>query len=187
MSNNDPSADDKWAAFLLHNGSQLKLYAQAGLIFGVLFLLYKYVLFDSAVFGRYLELCALLVAELVNTFYEPGTMVFRADGGLITRIQADNGAFIVVVKESSGVIIASVLAACVLAWSNPPVYRIVGALFAMGWIFCLNILRIAGLLATDIYFPLQLDLMTTWVMPLWLVVGAFIYFYIWMRCTERKK
>jgi len=187
MSNNNLSTDDKWAKFLLNNGPQLKFYAQAGLIFGLFFVFYKYVLFDSAVFGRYVELCALWVAEIVSVFYEPGAIVYRANDGLVTHIQADNGAFIVVVKEGGGVIIASVLAAGVLAWSNPIVYRIVGALIAVGWIFCLNILRLTSLLAIDIYFPLQLDLMTVWIMPLWLVVGAFIYFYIWMRWTERKK
>jgi len=179
------NSNEQLAAFLTNNLGILKFYFYALIIFAVFFLIYSNFIVETAIFEQYLELYTSLASEFLNRFVGEESFINRSTLLIDTELRVKDGAFIVVSEGCDASTVFATLFATVLAWPSPIWKRIVVAAIGTLIMFGFNILRIAGMLLTDIHFPLYFDFVHVWILPQLLIVAALIYFYVWTKLSGR--
>ena len=79
--------------------------------------------------------------------------------------------------------IMAALVAAIVAWPGSLLKKIAAVILSVITIFILNIMRVAAMLKVDVYFPLQFDVMNTWVLPGALVLAALGCFFLWIKVS----
>lgn len=165
-------------SFLDENSGLLRFFAMALIIYGSFYLFYSYVIIESDLFDRYLELSASLGAWLVNTIGVIEVTIEK-QGYIMTRIRADDRSYVIVARGCDASTVFAVLTSTLLAWPGLWRKKIPALILGLLIMFALNIVRIAGMSITESLAPEHFDLMHEWVLPPLLVVGALVYFYFW--------
>ena len=165
-------------SFIDENTGLLRFFAIALIIYGSFYLFYSYVIIESSVFERYLELSAAMGAWLVNLTGIIEVTVER-HGYIFTRIRAEDRSYVVVAQGCDASTVFAVLTATLLAWPGKWVKKISALTLGLLIMFALNIVRIAGMSLTESLSPDLFDLMHEWILPPLLVGGALVYFYFW--------
>ena len=170
-------------SFVQENYGLLRFFSMALIIYGAFYLFYSYIIIESAVFIRYLEISASLGADLVNAVSNVDVEVKRAVDRM-TRIQATDRSYVVVAQGCDASTVFAVLISTLLAWPGKWRVKIPVLLFGLLLMFGLNIIRIAGMSITESLIPDWFDLMHEWLLPPLLVLGALTYFYIWTLFSD---
>lgn len=165
------------------NYGLLRFFSIALIIYGAFYLFYSYVIIESTLFDRYLEISAQLGAALANAISNVNVSVMKAST-LMTRIQAEGGSYVVVAQGCDASTVFAVLTATLLAWPGKWHIKVPVLTAGLALMFALNIVRIAGMSITEAYIPDFFDLMHEWILPPLLVVGALAYFYVWTLYSE---
>lgn len=179
------NSNEQITHFLLNNLGILKFYFKAMIIFGIFLLLYSNFIVESELFEKYLELYTSLASDFLNTVIGEESYVRNSSLLIETELRVADGAFIVVSQGCDASTVFATLFATVLAWPSPIWKRILVAAIGTAIMFGFNILRIAGMLLTDIHLPLQFDLVHVWILPQLLIIAALLYFYAWTKLSGR--
>jgi len=169
-------ADD----FLSANFGLLKFYSVAAIIFGLFLIIYSSIIVELDIFLRYLELSAALASSLLNATLELESYLVMTAADVKSKIEVSSGAYVIVAKGCDASVVFATLLATILAWPGKIWLKLLVAALGLLLMFGLNIVRIAGMLLTDIYLPDHFDFVHEWIMPGALVMAALLYFYGWI-------
>lgn len=164
------------------NQGMLRFFLVAGTIFFVFLVTYEFAIFGSDSFVIYLELCAVVTSWLLNTVLGMDTVVVDAVREVATKIlvHEDSEVYVIVARGCDASTVFAVLISTVTAWPSRWPVKTVVVLLGLLLMFGLNILRIAGMLLVEMHMPEQFDLFHEWILPNVLILGALLYFYIWV-------
>jgi len=159
----------------------LKFATAAVCIFAAFMAVYEYYLIDADIFIDYLEVSATSATWFLNNFTPENVELTIAREDIKTRIQSldHKTAFVVVTTGCDASIVFATLISTVLAWPSPLLKRVAAVSVGLAIMYCLNILRISGMLLVDVHLPNDFDLFHEWILPGLLIVGPLIYFYVW--------
>ncbi len=158
----------------------LKFLTTAVCVFAGFSAIYEYYLLDSDIFIDYLEMSAASAAWFLNTIGQSVERVASGWGYETKLIWTENkGRLIVVTAGCDASVVFATLLSTVLAWPSPWGKRILATVVGLFVMYCLNILRISGMLLVDMYLPDHFDLFHEWILPTLLVLGPMAYFYAW--------
>jgi exosortase/archaeosortase family protein len=173
---NNKQRDD----FLTENFGLFKFYSMAAIIFGAFLILYSSVIIESDLFFRYLEVSAELASELLNAVLRLDSYLVMTSAGVKSKIEVSSGAYVIVAQGCDASVVFATLLATIMAWPGKIMVKCLVAAVGLLLMFGLNVMRIAGMLLTDIYLPDHFDFVHEWIMPAGLVLAALLYFYGWV-------
>ena len=167
------------------------LFGNTGMVkFGAIFLSFFWLLnywynnyfLGTNSFEQYLNVCVPIIRDLLNILGEQAELS-SLPNGMLGEIRAHDGAVIRFGEGTDGLMIMSALVAAIVAWPGSLLKKIAAVVLSVITIFILNIMRVAAMLKVDVYFPLQFDVMNTWVLPGALVLGALGCFLLWIKVS----
>jgi exosortase/archaeosortase family protein len=123
-----------------------------------------------------------IIRDLLNILGEQAELS-SLPNGMLGEIRAHDGAVIRFGEGTDGLMIMAALVAAIVAWPGSLLKKIAAVVLSVITIFILNIMRVAAMLKVDVYFPLQFDVMNTWVLPGALVLGALGCFLLWIKVS----
>ena len=169
------------------HGGMLRFMFLAAFLFTSFLYVYDHYIYGSDVFLAYLEVCASATSWALNTLLGMQTVIVEAIRDVHTKILQQEGSkvFVVVARGCDASTVFAVLIATVSAWPGRWLVKLPVVLVGLALMFMLNILRIAGMLLVEIYKPDYFDLFHEWILPSALVVGALLYFYLWVIFSGR--
>ncbi|MDB4542298.1 hypothetical protein OAG89_02130 [Pseudomonadales bacterium] len=167
------------------------LFGNTGMVkFGAIFLSFFWLLnywynnyfLGTNSFEQYLNVCVPIIRDLLNMLGEQ-VELSSLPNGMLGEIRAHDGAVIRFGEGTDGLMIMAALVAAIVAWPGSLLKKIAAVVLSVITIFILNIMRVAAMLKVDVYFPLQFDVMNTWVLPGALVLGALGCFLLWIKVS----
>jgi exosortase/archaeosortase family protein len=167
------------------------LFGNTGMVkFGAIFLSFFWLLnywynnyfLGTNSFEQYLNVCVPIIRDLLNILGEQAELS-SLPNGMLGEIRAHDGAVIRFGEGTDGLMIMAALVAAIVAWPGSLLKKIAAVVLSVITIFILNIMRVAAMLKVDVYFPLQFDVMNTWVLPGALVLGALGCFLLWIKVS----
>ena len=167
------------------------LFGNTGMVkFGAIFLSFFWLLnywynnyfLGTNSFEQYLNVCVPIIRDLLNMLGEQAELS-SLPNGMLGEIRAHDGAVIRFGEGTDGLMIMAALVAAIVAWPGSLLKKIAAVVLSVITIFILNIMRVAAMLKVDVYFPLQFDVMNTWVLPGALVLGALGCFLLWIKVS----
>lgn len=167
------------------------LFGNTGMVkFGAIFLSFFWLLnywynnyfLGTNSFEQYLNVCVPIIRDLLNMLGEQ-VELSSLPNGMLGEIRAHDGAVIRFGEGTDGLMIMAALVAAIVAWPGSLLKKIAAVILSVITIFILNIMRVAAMLKVDVYFPLQFDVMNTWVLPGALVLGALACFLLWIKVS----
>jgi exosortase/archaeosortase family protein len=167
---------------LYDNMGMFKFAAIFLVLWWVLNYLYNHYFLDMPLFEHYLNLCVSLVKELLNLTGEQIDLG-HLPNSMLGEIRSHDGAVVRFGEGTDGLMIMAALVAAIVAWPGSLLKKIAAVVLSVITIFILNIMRVAAMLKVDVYFPLQFDVMNTWVLPGALVLGALGCFLLWIKVS----
>jgi len=170
--------------FLQNNIGMVKFAAIFLLLLWALSYLYSQYFLNTGLFEQYLNVCVPLVRDLLNLTGEQ-IELGHLPNRMMGEIRAHDGAVVRFGEGTDGLMIMAALVAAIAAWPGSLLKKLPTIILGIVFIFVLNILRIAAMLKIDVYWPLQFDLMNTWVLPGLLVLCALGFFLVWTRVSGR--
>ncbi|MBT8148824.1 MAG: hypothetical protein KJO24_02755 [Gammaproteobacteria bacterium] len=184
MSSNQPNLLPR---LLDEHGGMLRFLFLAAFLFTSFLYVYDNYIYGSDVFVIYLEFCASVTSWALNTFLGMQTVIVETLRDVHTKILQQEGSkvFIIVARGCDASTVFAVLIATVTAWPGRWLVKLPVVLAGLTLMFMLNIMRIAGMLLVEIYNPDYFDMFHEWVLPSALVVGALLYFYVWVVFSGR--
>jgi exosortase/archaeosortase family protein len=167
------------------------LFGNTGMVkFGAIFLSFFWLLnywynnyfLGTNSFEQYLNVCVPIIRDLLNMLGEQAELS-SLPNGMLGEIRAHDGAVIRFGEGTDGLMIMAALVAAIVAWPGSLLKKIAAVVLSVITIFILNIMRVAAMLKVDVYFPLQFDVMNTWVLPGALVLAALGCFLLWIKVS----
>ena len=167
------------------------LFGNTGMVkFGAIFLSFFWLLnywynnyfLGTNSFEQYLNVCVPIIRDLLNMLGEQAELS-SLPNGMLGEIRAHDGAVIRFGEGTDGLMIMAALVAAIVAWPGSLLKKIAAVVLSVITIFILNIMRVAAMLKVDVYFPLQFDVMNTWVLPGALVLAALGCFFLWIKVS----
>lgn len=176
------NANEKAIGGFFGNKGMLKFGAIFFSLFWLLNYCYNNYFLGTNSFGQYLDVCVPIIRDLLNMLGEQ-VELSSLPNGMLGEIRAHDGAVIRFGEGTDGLMIMAALVAAIVAWPGSLLKKIAAVILSVITIFILNIMRVAAMLKVDVYFPLQFDVMNTWVLPGALVLAALGCFFLWIKVS----